>query len=107
MTELLEQIARVLEPQAWAALGMCDTLAYKNRRESSLRKADRVIAATQAAPIADAEVEAVARAIYLTPDYTGSPAVGEPEWDDVDSRICRNLARAAIVAYRAMLGRKL
>jgi hypothetical protein len=33
------RIARVLEPQAWAALGTGDTLAYKNRRTSSLRKA--------------------------------------------------------------------
>lgn len=39
MTSELEAIARVLEPQAWAALGHADTLAYKNRRTSSLRKA--------------------------------------------------------------------
>lgn len=39
MSEIIERVARVLEPQAWAALGLCDTLAYKNRRTSSLRKA--------------------------------------------------------------------
>lgn len=39
-----EEIARVLEPQAWAVLGLADTLAYKNRRTSSLRKADAILA---------------------------------------------------------------
>lgn len=39
MGSMVEKIARVLEPQAWAALGTGDTLAYKNRRTSSLRKA--------------------------------------------------------------------
>lgn len=43
MTEMVERVARVLEPQAWAALGIGDTLAYKNRRTSSLRKARAVI----------------------------------------------------------------
>ena len=43
-----EQIARVIEPQAWAALGIGDTLVYKNRRTSSLRKADRIIASLAA-----------------------------------------------------------
>ncbi len=41
----IEKIARELEPQAWAALGIGDTLAYKNRRKSSLRKAERVVRA--------------------------------------------------------------
>lgn len=36
---MIEKVAKVLEPQAWAALGTGDTLAYKNRRTSSLRKA--------------------------------------------------------------------
>jgi hypothetical protein len=38
-----EAIAHILEPQAWAALGTVDTLAYKNRR-TSIRKADRILA---------------------------------------------------------------
>jgi hypothetical protein len=42
--ERREAIARILEPQAWAALGIGDTLAYKNRRTSSLRKADQILA---------------------------------------------------------------
>ncbi|WP_315833873.1 hypothetical protein [Bradyrhizobium prioriisuperbiae] len=38
--EMIERLARILEPQAWAALGTGgDTLAYQNRRTSSLRKA--------------------------------------------------------------------
>lgn len=41
----VEQVARILEPQAWRALGLCDTLAYKNRRTSSLRKARAAIEA--------------------------------------------------------------
>lgn len=40
---MLERVARVIEPQAWAALGTGDTLAYKNRRTSSLRKARAAI----------------------------------------------------------------
>ncbi len=43
MSEMIERIARKLEPQAWAALGIKDTLAYKNRRKSSLRKAKLAI----------------------------------------------------------------
>lgn len=43
--DIVERVARVLEPQAWAALGLCDTLAYKNRRTSSLRKARAAIEA--------------------------------------------------------------
>lgn len=39
-----ETLARILEPQAWAALGIGDTLAYKNRRTSSLRKAAAILA---------------------------------------------------------------
>lgn len=45
MNPMVEKVARVLEPQAWAALGVGDTLAYKNRRTSSLRKARAAIAA--------------------------------------------------------------
>lgn len=39
MSEVIERLARKLEPQAWSALGIGDTLAYANRRKSSLRKA--------------------------------------------------------------------
>lgn len=42
---MIERVARVLEPQAWAALGIGDTFVYKNRRTSSLRKARAAIAA--------------------------------------------------------------
>jgi len=44
-SEMIEKAARILEPQAWAALGTGDTLAYKNRRTSSLRKARAVLQA--------------------------------------------------------------
>lgn len=40
---MVDRVARILEPQAWAALGAGDTLAYKNRRTSSLRKARAAI----------------------------------------------------------------
>lgn len=43
-----EIIARQVEPQAWAALGVGDTLAYCNRRVSSERKAARILAALEA-----------------------------------------------------------
>lgn len=39
---MVERVARILEPQAWAASGLNDTLAYANRRTSSLRKARAV-----------------------------------------------------------------
>lgn len=45
MTTMIERVARTLEPQAWRALGIGDTLAYKNRRTSSLRKARAAIEA--------------------------------------------------------------
>jgi hypothetical protein len=38
-----ERIARILEPQAWRALGAGDTLAYRSRRTSSQRKADAIL----------------------------------------------------------------
>lgn len=41
----IEDVARVLEPQAWAAKGGLDSLAYQNRRTSSLRKARAAIEA--------------------------------------------------------------
>jgi hypothetical protein len=40
---MVERIAHILEPQAWVALGAGDTLAYKNRRTSSIRKAIAVL----------------------------------------------------------------
>lgn len=43
MSEMIERVGRILEPQAWAALGIGDTLAYKSRRTSSLRKARAAI----------------------------------------------------------------
>ena len=41
----VEAVARALEPLAWRALGLCDTLAHKKRRGSSLRKAGDAIVA--------------------------------------------------------------
>jgi len=49
--ELREAVAKKIEPQAWAALSVGDTLAYKNRRTSSLRKADIILSHE---PIAEA-----------------------------------------------------
>lgn len=43
MQSIRERIARRLEPKAWAALGTGDSLAHRNRRTSSLRKADAVL----------------------------------------------------------------
>lgn len=40
---MIEQIARALEPLAWAALGSGDTAKFTKRRESSLHKAERVL----------------------------------------------------------------
>ena len=50
MSEMVTRVARVLEPQAWAALGTGDTLAYENRRKSSLRKARAAIQALRDPP---------------------------------------------------------
>lgn len=45
-----EQIARVIAPLSWAALGTADTLAHRDRRTSSLRKADAILAIKQEKP---------------------------------------------------------
>lgn len=45
MTPIRETIARAVAPVAWAALGLADTLAQKNRRTASLRHADAVLRA--------------------------------------------------------------
>jgi len=42
-TTMLEQLARTLEPRAWAALNSGDTFASKCRRISSLRKARAIL----------------------------------------------------------------
>lgn len=52
MTPTRETIARALAPIAWAALGLADTLAQKNRRTASLRHADAVLRALDAAGLA-------------------------------------------------------
>jgi hypothetical protein len=41
-----EEIARVIEPNSWKALGtgLGDSMAHENRRTSSLRKADAILA---------------------------------------------------------------
>ena len=43
MANIIEKLAAVLEPQAWKAIGLADTLAYQNRRKSSLRKARAIL----------------------------------------------------------------
>lgn len=47
--EIAEIIAHPIEPLSWAALGNGDTLAHRNRRVSSERKAARILAALTAA----------------------------------------------------------
>jgi hypothetical protein len=42
---MIERVARALAPLAWAALGLADTLAHKNRRAASLRHARAAIEA--------------------------------------------------------------
>jgi len=59
MTPTRETIARALAPVAWAALGLADTLAQKNRRTASLRHADAVLRALDAAGLAVVPKEAV------------------------------------------------
>lgn len=43
MSEMVERVAREIEPLAWAALGTGDTFAYEVRRRASLLVARRVI----------------------------------------------------------------
>lgn len=45
MSEMIERVARVLEPIAWAALNAGDTLIRKKKREASIHKARLVIKA--------------------------------------------------------------
>ena len=46
--QLIEDIARILEPLAWAALGSGDTRTYEARRISSVRKIERILPAIEA-----------------------------------------------------------
>lgn len=88
-----EVIAKILEPQAWAALGIGDTLAYKNRRTSSLRKADRILASglvQDEAGIRANEREKCAKAL----DDIETDSDGKCHWTDVA------LATAAIRSAR-------
>lgn len=43
MTGMKERIARLLEPNSWAAIGLADTLMHKNRRTWSLQKAGYIL----------------------------------------------------------------
>jgi hypothetical protein len=43
--DMVERVARALAPLSWRALGLCDTLAHKNRRKASLRHARAAIEA--------------------------------------------------------------
>jgi hypothetical protein len=45
--KLVEAIAREIAPLAWAALGMADTLAQKNRRTASLKHAAAALSAIE------------------------------------------------------------
>ena len=48
---LLIRIARILEPQAWAAVGIDDTLAHANRRVASQGTAAAVLDLIRADPL--------------------------------------------------------
>lgn len=87
--ELVERLAKTLEPLAWAALGLHDTLAQKSRRIASERKAEAVLSELDALGLAimpreasDGEIEAGARAICeaegMNPD--GELVEGQPDW---------------------------
>lgn len=39
VTEVIERMARAMEPLAWAALGVCDTKVFTVKRDASLSKA--------------------------------------------------------------------
>lgn len=84
----IEEIARVLEPQAWAALGTGDTLAYKHRRTSSLRKAR---AAYEVMTRSDGEVIDRVRAAVATWFEGGQPDQ-RGLWDDETDRLMKAIA---------------
>lgn len=125
MTELREQIARALCNKNCSHIGGADRRITGHRLDEHGREvegkgpphwmyhlpdADAAIAAWQAAPITDAEVEAAARAMFEQ-DEPGREAVAgirRMAWEDVGEQyrdVWRDRASAAIVAYRAMLGR--
>lgn len=67
---MVEKIAREIEPLSWAALGAGDTLAHKERRTSSLRKAKRILE-TLLEPTAEMQ-KAMPRQSYTIEHYHGS-----------------------------------
>jgi hypothetical protein len=89
-----ERIARILEPQAWRALGAGDTLAYRSRRTSSQRKADAIL--NILSEPGEEDVERVARGLY------DEDPIAMQMFDSED---IRDLARAAIKAFLSDGGR--
>jgi hypothetical protein len=82
-----EIVAREIEPQARAAAGVGDTLAYRNRRVSSERKAHRILAALEAAgyviaPVGDGWSTDMSVAPKTTPVIVELPEneVRQREW---------------------------
>lgn len=75
--ELLEAVARSIAPLSWAALGLADTLAHKNRRTASLRQARAALLA------ACAKLKEPSEAMELAADMAVGRRVDWPEYDDV------------------------
>lgn len=66
-TDLLsDEIARLIEPIAWTALGMMDAPVYENRRAASLEKAARILRL--------AEARIVERCAKVAEDYQTTTA---------------------------------
>lgn len=75
---MIERVARVLEPQAWVALAIGDTLAYKNRRTSSLRKARAAIQAMREQP---PSTYVMGRCIAISPVLIGGETLMLELWE--------------------------
>ena len=44
-------------------------------------------------------VERTGLAVWRATEYTGDPAIGIDDWDEIDERICKALARAVLRAF--------
>lgn len=70
---MVEAVARAMEPMAWAAVGMADTLAHSHRRRASLRYAQAAIAAYEAKLLESGMVITTVEAALNVPVNNGHP----------------------------------
>lgn len=97
MTTMIERVARVLEPQAWAAQEHGDSVAYRNRRTASIRKARAAIEAMRE-PTEGMHEAAEGISVYYD-DFScgdGNITLGSPGYRQKFNQVWQQLIDAAL-----------